>query len=617
MIPILYAKNETEFESNGIGVLRDAVSCSVTEERNSAFTLQMQYPITGNWYNDICEGAIIKAKANETAPLQLFRIYKSSKPMKGIVTFYANHISYDLGGLPLMALEMNGVTAEAALDAGLQSCPIQHPFTAWSDKEVLGNVSITSPRSLRNFVGGQENSILSIYGGELEFDNFAVKLHINRGSDRGVEIRYGKNLKDVKQEKNIETCYTHICPFAIKTEDVYNAAGEIIYTEEEVISLEESVIDLGFASTIGHIRTLIVDLTSEFTEEDLFTEETLREKTQEYIQAHDLSAPEINITVSIMQIWDTPEYREFAAFERIGLCDAITVRFETLGITAKAKVTKTVYDTLNERFTSLTIGGAKQSLSDTIEKITDRIDESKQKIEEGKREQNRELHNAILNATNRITGNAGGYVVLHPAANPSEILIMDTDNISTATRVWRWNSAGLGYSSNGYSGPYELAMTMDGQIVADFISAGTMSANRIKAGILSSRDGRSYFNLETGEIVMAPYEAVAERVDEIESQKMLRLVIVSSNGNIFKNGQISTTLSAKVFSWDDDITDTLDSNQFQWTRVSADSEADQQWNQAHFGGTKSIQITSADVQVRATFYCDLVDTTTRRSLLGG
>ena len=161
-----------------------------------------------------------------------------------------------------------------------------------------------------------------------------------------------------------------------------------------------------------------------------------------------------------------------------------------------------------------------------------------------------------------------------------------------------------------------------GQIVADFITTGTLAANLIKAGVLSSQDGSSWWDLETGEIHLRAYattESVIEtneRIDEIEEQKMYRLIITSSNGNIFKNNNISTTLSAIVFSWDTNVTDSLDPNQFIWTRVSDDAVADAAWNAAHFGGTKTIEITRDDVNVRATFFCDLIDTTTRNSLLG-
>ena len=120
---------------------------------------------------------------------------------------------------------------------------------------------------------------------------------------------------------------------------------------------------------------------------------------------------------------------------------------------------------------------------------------------------------------------------------------------------------------------------------------------------------RAYATTET-------VDKVSDRITTIEDQKMYRLVISSSNGNIFKNGNIQTTLDATVFSWDENITDTLDENQFIWTRVSDDAVADAQWNADHFGGSKSIVITTDDVKVRATFFCDLIDTTTRTSLLG-
>ena len=187
--------------------------------------------------------------------------------------------------------------------------------------------------------------------------------------------------------------------------------------------------------------------------------------------------------------------------------------------------------------------------------------------------------------------------------------------------VWRWNVGGLGFSHNGYNGPYETAITADGQIVADFITSGSLVANIIKAGVIQSQDGSSWWDLESGEVVLRAYATskevteVSDRITTIEEQKMLRLVIISSNGNIFKNGNVKTLLSAKVYSWDEDITETLDANQFVWTRVSEDTEADKVWNEQHFGGAKSVVITGMDVKIRATFYCDLIDTTTRQSLL--
>ncbi len=476
MIPILYAKNTSAFNNNGIGPLKDAVSCKVTEERNSEYTCTLQYPLSGVRYSDIGEGSIIKAKPNETSNPQLFRIKKSSKPINGIVTFYAQHISYDLSGLPLMGLTLTDSTASAAMTAAFAACPINHGFSAWSNKTALEDIDIPAPRSLRNFIGGQAGSILDLYGGELEFDNFTVKLHVNRGADGGVVIAYGKNLTDAKQERNIESCYTHLCPFAIKTVDTYNAAGEIVAQTDTAVTLTENVITLLNPENIGHSRALIVDLSDEFGEGEEINETNLRTKANAYIAAHELTAPEVNITVSFVQLWDTPEYKNIAVLERVKLCDTVTVRFSALGINAKAKVIKTEYDVLSERYTSIQLGSARANLADTVMQINGRLDDEKRTVKENKNAAYVDLNNAVVEATNKITGNSGGYVVLYPANNPSEILIMDTDDINTATKVWRWNASGLGYSSHGYNGPYELAITMNGEIVADFVKTGTLSA---------------------------------------------------------------------------------------------------------------------------------------------
>ena len=476
MIPILYAKDAAAFNNNGKGHLKDAVSCKVTEERNGEYTCTLQYPLTGSRYSSITEGCIIKAKPNDTSDPQLFRIKKSSKPINGIVTFYANHISYDLSGLPLMGLTLTDSTASAAMTAAFAACPINHGFSAWSNKTALEDIDIPAPRSLRNFIGGQAGSILDLYGGELEFDNFTVKLHVSRGADNGVIIAYGKNLTDLKQERNIESCYTHLCPFAIKTVNTYNAAGEIVAQTEEAVTLTENVITLLNPENIGHSRALIIDLSDEFDDDEEINETNLRAKANAYIAAHELTAPEVNITVSFVQLHDTPEYKNIAVLERVKLCDSVTVRFSALGINAKAKVIKTEYDVLSERYTSIQLGSARASLADTVMQINGRLDDEKKTAKDNKNEAYADLNNAVVEATNKITGNSGGYIVLHPANNPTEILIMDTPDINTATKVWRWNSAGLGYSSTGYNGTYSTAITMDGEIVADFVKTGTLSA---------------------------------------------------------------------------------------------------------------------------------------------
>lgn len=474
MIPVLYQKRASDFENNGIGRLIDAVSCKVVEERNGSYELTLQYPISGVWYSDIHEGNIIKAKANDDInKYQLFRIYKSSKPLKGIVTFYARHISYDLSGYPVKPFSIQHASAQLAVDTAFSNSLLPHPFIA--DIHILSNMdtpfAVTKPKSLRGILGGDEESILSTWDGEFEFDNFCVRFNEARGTDSGVIIRYGKNLTDAKQERSINDCYTHFFPYAtIKAED----------TEQVITLAGDGLIELIAPEDIGHSKAYTLDITDMFLEDEEINETNLRIHADEYIATHELGVPAVNITVSLLNVWNTPEYAHIAALEQCRLCDTITVYFEDLGINAKAKVIKTEYDSLLERFTKIEVGDVKNTLADTFSNIRESVRETQKSLSKEEKKTDTVLQSAIDEATKKITGNSGGYVVHFPPNYPEEILIMDTPDKSTAKRMWRWNSAGLGYSSDGYDGPYGTAITMDGEIVADYITAGTLNAINVK-----------------------------------------------------------------------------------------------------------------------------------------
>lgn len=606
MIPILFRADATDFSTYGICALSDTISCSVSEERNGEYELELTYPITGRFYSEIAKERLIKAKANDTSKNQMFRIYRMTKPLNGIVKIYAQHISYDLTTIATPAWESAPITPQLAIEHAFSAALTQHRFTFRTDYTEAKPFVISKPKSLRKVLGGEEGSLVSLWGGEFEWDNYEVIHHQGRGKSSGVVIEYGKNLKSLEQDSDITDVYTELLPYAvIKTED-----------SETAVTLPEQVLPITTALT--QRKTLIKDFTDSFDMEETITEEKLRAKAETYLQNNPLGVETPELKVSFEPLWKQPEYA--AVLERVSLCDRVTIRYTSLGVSATAKVIQTVYDTLAEKYISITLGAARSTLVDTVTSTQSSIDAVTEKADRLPSL----MASAISNATQKITGQLGGYVVLKgdEGGQPYELLVMDAPSINDAVNVWRWNVGGLGFSSHGYNGPYETAITADGQIVADFITSGTLVANIIKAGILSSQDGSSYWNLETGEVVLRAYastESVEEtnsRIDEINEQKMYRLIISSSNGNIFKNGNINTTLTATVFSWDENITDTLDDNQFIWTRVSDDAEADKEWNDSHYGGTKSIEVTSDDVKVRATFFCDLIDTTTRLSLLG-
>ena len=480
MIPILYSKAETVAQlvadkTNGVGRLADATSCKVQEDRNGAFTLSMTYPISGIHYADIVIGGCINAKQNELADPQLFRIYHISKPLNGMVTIDAQHLSYDLSKAVVKPFSAKGITA---VTSGMISNMIGGIGFSFSSDINNGDSQFTNdhPQSFRALLGGQEGSVLDVFGGEYEFNNEKVILHAHRGSDNGVVIRYGKNLTSVQQDENIESTYTAVYPYVLNS-DQETIAGDL----QTVVSTSEP-------------KILALDLSSEFKEEDgTPTAAQINAKAQEYIKANNIGVPKVSLDVSFVQLWQTQEYKEIAPLERVSLCDTVTVKYEKLGVDAKAKVITTVYDVLAERYDSITLGDAKSSLASTIAAAPDRNEIQKQASSD--------LERAVTRATNLITGQKGGHVVIKRDANgkPQELLIMDTEDEATATKVWRWNLSGLGYSSKGINGEYGTAITQDGEIVADFITTGDLNAQVITTGILKDRKGNNYWNLDTGD----------------------------------------------------------------------------------------------------------------------
>lgn len=407
MIPILYEKNEQNFSHNGIGYLTETVKAVVTEERNGSYELSMQYPVTGKWFDKITIGTIIKAKPNETSDLQLFRVYKASKPLNGIVTYSAEHISYMLNGIPLAGFSVHDVTPQEAMNRAISEGAFSCPFFAVSDITTLNGTTIDEPCSVRSFLGGRSGSVLDVWGGEYEFDNYVIRLHANRGTDNGVTIEYGKNLTDIKQEENISECYTHLLPYAMYTvypdDDIEGIEGEEVY-----VYLPEKVIPISNAANIGHSKAYIMDFSDSFAEGEQITEAALRTKATAHAQRTDLGTPKVNITVSFVQLWQSEEYKNIAPLERVKLCDTVTVRFPMLGINASAKVIKTVYDVLLEKYESVTIGDAKNTLIDTISKARADITRVRKSVQALRVKTSNDLNTAIKQVTRLIDSRIPG-----------------------------------------------------------------------------------------------------------------------------------------------------------------------------------------------------------------
>lgn len=494
MIPVLFAPNTTNFTSNGLGALADCISCKVTEKRNGEYLLSMQYPLDGIHFADIRHSSIIWAKPSDSKGNQAFRIYKIKKPMNGIVTIEAEHISYQMSKIPVMPFTAN--SASAALQGLKTNAAEACPFFFYTDKQTIATYNQELPSSMRSQLGGVQGSILDVYGGEYEFDNYDVHLWASRGSDKGVALRYGKNIIDLSQEENIQNVITGILPYWAN--------------ETTVVTLPEKVVESEYTSLYPYPRTIVVDFSSDWTEEAP-TEAQLRARAEKYIEDNNIGIPKISISVSFIALWQTEEFKSIAPLERVDLCDTITVIFDKLGIEAKAKVITTEYDVLRERYNKIEVGDAKSTLASTIVEIDSTTN---QKIEVVKSWTDK----AIVHATELITGGLGGYVYMKPNADgqPEEILIMDSPDIGTAVNIWRWNKGGLGFSSNGYGGPYGTAITSDGQIVADFITAGALQGGIIQAGTIEA----DALSAEAKEELIDIHDYVASNImDSIDNWK--------------------------------------------------------------------------------------------------
>lgn len=489
MIPILYNSSETNFTKNGIGWLKDCTQCTVTEELNGIFECEFTYPTTGQFYSEISPDRIIKVKANETSAPQLFRIYRNTKPMNNIVKFYCQHISYDLNGNTVTPFTQSKTNATTVLNAILGHCYYPHRFTAVSSSSTQSKFELKTPVSARKCLGGMEGSILDNFKGEFEFDNFTIRHYKSRGQDNGVTIQYGKNLTDITADTSIENTYTSVYPYATDEDGDY-------------YELPEKVIELPSKSKYGEPRTLPLDLSDKFDSETRITAELLRQYANAYISNNKIDEIKQNIKVSFVQLWQSKEYETISILERVKLGDIVTVKYPKLGVSVKAKVIKTIYDALNERYEEIELGQAKSNFADTLSKATSDL----KAVSDFVRTQPTVMEKAIAHATERITGGLGGYVVINQNGEtgyPEEILIMDKPDKTTAVNVWRFNKGGLGHSHNGYNGSFDdVALTDDGRINASMITTGKLNADLIKAGTVKDVNGNMSINMSNGRVTM-------------------------------------------------------------------------------------------------------------------
>lgn len=506
-----------------LGSLTDCTRLYVTEERNGIYEAEFDIPVNSSMHNKIKIGHFIYAKPDDLSENQKFRIYKRIyNPIDKTTVFYCEHIRYKLAGIPVAPKTYSG-TPSSILSEMLTSVKSSTEFSVWSDISTVKDIKMDIPSTAGAMLAGQEGSILDVFGGEYEFDNYTVKLYRNRGQEKKTEIRYRKNLTGFTCTEDTTSTYTHVYPYYRNEDGVY-------------VELDSKVITLANASKLPFENCYMLDLSAEFDTPP--TKSQLQAKANTFIRANDLDTVSRHYKVSFVPLWQTNEYKNIAVLERCGLCDTVSIVHDNE--TVKAKIIKTVYDALNERYVSMELGNAVSSFAQTVQQSVRQIENNLQNTKSF-------LQQSIERQTKRITGNRGGYVVMNDDNQdgcPDEILIMNDLSIGSATKVWRANLSGIGYSSHGYTGPFELAMTMDGEINASMITTGSLDANIIRTGVLNadliksgkiqSVNGNMSINMQNGKIDMTVTNG---KTLEIWTQG---ITMLSANDDVLTSMYVST-----------------------------------------------------------------------------
>lgn len=489
MTPILLSDPDTR-----VAFLKDAIKCEVTEARNGIYELVLEYPVSGKYFKDIAVEKYIKAKPNIKGKFQLFRIYSVSKPILGTVTVNGEHISYKLSHYPIKTLAPSKTTALAAIDRVLSAANenINGPHKFSADFCNITTVAQFGAElcSARAALGGIRGSVLDCFGGEYEFDNFKVKLHKSRGVNKGVSIRYGKNMTDMKLTLSVENSYTGIFPY---------------FTDnDKTTTLTEGTIHVDNHSGIDE-RILTMDFTSYFDDGEEKNETTLRAHVLEYLENNDINAVDGSMTVSMIDLSKSAHSGYVTVFETVSLCDTVKVINTLMDVSVTMKVVKTVYDAIGEKYVSLELGTPSSNFADVIKQTQRTADEALKRASQvpDTSALEQKFQDELDDMTKKITGASGGHVLLNPSKNPQELLLLcDSDKLETARKLYRWNSAGLSYSPNGYNGPYTAAfLGDDGKLIINNVTARSISANLIKSDTIMSDSGDLLINLVNSQVV--------------------------------------------------------------------------------------------------------------------
>ena len=366
--PIIFEKGTRDFSTLGLGLLSDAIQATTTEELNGQFIFEMDYPVSGNNADLIKENRIIVVNSGHILKRQGFIIRQIVRKIDLTMTVYAEHVSYATLDVALAPVGTISGDAKTALENWKRMLVPAVDFTVDSDILTTNSTSIGAPEfeTARQGLGGHAGSILDVWGGEYQFDNWHIRLLKQRGKSANAIIAYGRNLISFEQDTNIADTYTSVYPYYQENSGDDGNKNHF---------LPERTVDSEFVEKYPNPKVLMLDLSNKFKDVADYSETKLRNYALSYIQSNNIGVPKVNMKISTVDL-----SRATGGFsEDIDLGDTVNVYFEKLGITTSAKVIKAVWNVLSDDYDKFEIGARRASLTESISELATTADENANK----------------------------------------------------------------------------------------------------------------------------------------------------------------------------------------------------------------------------------------------
>ena len=382
MRPILFNKNETAFDTYGLGEL-NVTKGTVTRERNGNYTLYSEIPANDPMVATLEKEMKLKADAGLRTKNQTFEISRIVKDSSNIVKIYGQHISHKLEYMGLVNGRVFSGSAFTALAIWHNATIGDLRFDVWSDIQTTGKgvFDISKMENARQALGGVEGSILDIYGGEYEFDNMTVRLHKQLGRTAPTVLEYGRNILSAELDETIESAYTSVLPFATYTPDKPEGDTSDSQPDPVTVTLPENYVDSKYKALYAHRRIKVVDFSSEFKSDskskDIPTPDKLRKIANDYMERNEIGKPKINIKIEYADLARTLDYADRGWIEEVELCDIVPVYYPQIGLTDETlKITTITYDFVNERNESVEFGDIGTNVRATMQSgLAGRVDD--------------------------------------------------------------------------------------------------------------------------------------------------------------------------------------------------------------------------------------------------